>query len=116
MATFPTPGTPVRGSRSGKPIMALFDLLGRSWCLGVLWTLCKAGPCTFRDLQTRCESISPTVLNARLKELREAVLVEHAEGGYQATATGHQLFVLLEPLGKWSNSWSKQITGRDWRG
>lgn len=45
----PTPGTPVRGSKSGKPIMALFDLLGRSWALGVIWQL-SDGPATFRQL------------------------------------------------------------------
>ena len=47
----PTPGKPVRGSRSGVPIMALFDLLGRSWSIGVVWQL-QEGPCTFRELKT----------------------------------------------------------------
>ena len=28
-STLPRPGQPVRGSKTGKPIMALFDLLGR---------------------------------------------------------------------------------------
>ena len=35
MAKLPKPGQPVRGSRSGAPIMALFDLLGRRWAMGV---------------------------------------------------------------------------------
>ena len=34
MAT-PKPGTRVRGSRTGKPIMALLDLLGRRWALRI---------------------------------------------------------------------------------
>ena len=29
----------VRGSRSGRPIMALLDLLGRRWSLRILWEL-----------------------------------------------------------------------------
>ncbi|MFT5881153.1 MAG: DNA-binding HxlR family transcriptional regulator [Moritella sp.] len=37
--TLPIPGEPVRGSSTGKPIMALFDLVGRTWCLGIIWQL-----------------------------------------------------------------------------
>ena len=74
MSRTPKPGRPVRGSRSGVPVMALLDLLGRRWTMGVLWNLSKGGPCTFRELQERCEAISPTVLNSRLKELREVGL------------------------------------------
>ena len=33
------PGAPVRGSRTGRPVMALLDLLGRRWSLRVLWEL-----------------------------------------------------------------------------
>ena len=114
MAPIPTPGKPVRGSKSGAPIMALFDLLGRSWSMGLLWTLCEGGPCTFRELQARCESISPTVLNARLKELRQAGLLEHAEGGYRVLPMGRQLYELLVPLGSWSKTWATALTGKTW--
>ena len=31
MSRTPKPGRPVRGSRSGVPVMALLDLLGRRW-------------------------------------------------------------------------------------
>ena len=41
--TTPKPGTPVRGSRTGRPIMAALDLLGRRWALRVLWELRDAG-------------------------------------------------------------------------
>ena len=37
------PGQPVRGSASGRPIMALLDLLGRRWALRILWEL-RDGP------------------------------------------------------------------------
>lgn len=112
MPTIPIPGKPVRGSKSGAPIMALLDLLGRRWAMGVLWTLSQAGPLTFRELQQRCETISPTVLNTRLKELREAQLVEHVDDGYQASGLGRQLYELLVPLGAWSRSWGAYLQSR----
>ena len=111
MASIPLPGQPVRGSRSGAPIMALFDLLGRRWAMGVLWTLCEQGPCNFRELQSRCETISPTVLNARLKELRAAGLVAHSAAGYGPTRMGRELFERLLPLGVWSKSWARNLRG-----
>lgn len=110
MVSIPLPGQPVRGSKSGAPIMALFDLLGRRWSMGVLWTLCEKGPCNFRELQRRCETISPTVLNARLKELRAAGLVAHASDGYGPTRMGRELFERLLPLGVWSKSWARSLS------
>jgi len=108
MMTIPIPGQPVRGSQSGAPIMALFDLLGRRWAMGIVWNLNK-GPCTFRELQSRCETISPTILNRRLKDLQEAHLIERSEQGYQLTPMGVQLYELLVPLGKWSKLWAQNF-------
>lgn len=105
----PLPGQPVRGSKSGEPIMALFDLLGRRWAMGVLWQLCDKGPATFRELQSRCEGISPAVLNARIKELRQAQLLDNGEDGYCATQSGEDLFEHLSPLGQWSENWAKKF-------
>lgn len=109
MNTFPYPGKPVRGSTRGKPIMALFDLLGRRWSMGVLWQLSQGGACTFRELQTRCESISPAVLNARIKELREGLLLERCAEGYQATELGKQLTTLLSPFTEFSAQWAEEL-------
>lgn len=109
MSAFPQPGYPVRGSKSGVPVMALFDLLGRSWSMGILWVLCEGGPGTFRELQARCEQISPTVLNSRIKELCRAGLIGHASNGYHATAMGEELFALLTPLGRWAKSWAQHM-------
>lgn len=108
----PWPGTPVRGSQTGKPIMALFDLLGRSWSLGIIWQLSQT-PLTFRGLQEKCERISPTVLNKRLKELREAKLIANDKDGYQLTDLGRELFTLLSPFGQWSTHWADQLQGQD---
>ncbi|MGI9368473.1 MAG: winged helix-turn-helix transcriptional regulator [Ruegeria sp.] len=108
MSTIPRPGSPVRGSQSGKPIMALFDLLGRSWALGVIWQL-SSGPMTFRQIQESCEMVSPTVLNKRLKELNLSGLVAHGESGYHLTPTGSELFQLLKPFGGWSMRWAEDL-------
>jgi DNA-binding HxlR family transcriptional regulator len=104
----PTPGHPVRGSKTGKPIMALFDLLGRSWALGIVWQLSN-GPMTFRQLQDSCEQMSPTILNRRAKELMASGLMERGDQGYQLTATGSELFKLLKPLGPWSQRWADEL-------
>ena len=109
----PKPGQPVRGSRSGAPVMALFDLLGRRWAMGVLWTTCETGPATFRELQARCETISPAVLNQRLKELRQAGFIEHGDDGYSATRIGRKLYGHLVPLGALAKDWAKSLDAVD---
>lgn len=85
--------------------MALFDLLGRSWALGIMWRL-SDGPATFRQIQERCENLSPTVLNKRIKELRASGFLEHTNSGYQLTQNGLELFELLKPLGGYANKWA----------
>jgi DNA-binding HxlR family transcriptional regulator len=104
----PYPGKPVRGSRTGAPIMALFDLLGRKWAMGIIWNL-SYGPATFRALQNACESISPSILNSRLKDLREAKLIDRSLDGYHLTKMGQALFDLLKPFGDWSIQWAQMI-------
>ena len=85
--------------------MALFDLLGRRWAMGVLWTLCEAGSSTFRALQERCESISPAVLSRRLKELQAAKLVVKSTDGYVPTELGQQIYEQLLPLSASAKKW-----------
>jgi DNA-binding HxlR family transcriptional regulator len=104
MAT-PKPGRSVRGSRTGRPIMAALDLLGRRWALRVLWEL-RDGSSTFRALQERCNGVSPTVLNTRLRELREAGVIEKADAGYALSALGRELYDALTPLERWAEKWS----------
>ena len=70
--------------------MALLDLLGRRWTLRIIWEL-RDGPLTSRALRTACDEASPTVLQARLSELREAGLVELVAGdGYRLTRAGQR--------------------------
>jgi DNA-binding HxlR family transcriptional regulator len=106
----PKPGVKVRGSDSGAPINALFDLLGRRWALGILWYL-GDGACAFRQLQERCGGISPSILNARLKELRDADIVARTLDGYVLTERGAELRSFVVPLANWSANWSKDVYG-----
>lgn len=108
MKTTPLPGRPVRGSTTGHPTMALLDLLGRRWALRVLWAL-NEGPSSFRTLRERCDDMSPSVLNQRTAELREAGLVETSDEGYRLTADGAELLTLLGPLSRWSKKWAKGL-------
>ncbi|MFK4510647.1 helix-turn-helix transcriptional regulator [Bradyrhizobium daqingense] len=95
----------VRGSRTGRPIMALLDLLGRRWSLRILWEL-RDEPLTSRALRTACDEASPTVLQARLTELREAGFVELGDaGGYALTASGRELCETFMPLHRFAERW-----------
>jgi len=98
----------VRGSKTGRPIMVLLDLLGRRWVLRIVWEL-REEPRRFRQLQDAIGA-SPTIVNSRLAELREAKLVElDADTGYRLTALGKELLRLFLPLHLWSEKWAKAI-------
>ena len=100
----PLPGRPVRGSRTGRPIMALLDLLGRRWALRVLWELRGDPVPTFRELQDRCGGISSSVLADRVAELRAAGIL--APDSYALTPRGHELREALHGLQRWAAGWS----------
>jgi DNA-binding HxlR family transcriptional regulator len=103
------PPEAVRGSASGRPIMVLLDVLGRRWALRVLWEL-RDGALTFRALQDRCDEVSPTVLNTRLKDLRALSLVAQTPAGYAYTRWGRELAEQMAELHRWSDVWAH---GRD---
>jgi DNA-binding HxlR family transcriptional regulator len=101
----------VRGSTSGRPIMALLDLLGRRWSLRILWEL-RDQSLTSRGLRSACDEASPTVLQARLSELRQAALVELVPAdGYRLTALGRELHENFLPLHRFAERWSKLRSG-----
>ena len=102
------PSAAVRGSRSGRPIMALLDLLGRRWTLRILWELRESRKLTSRELRTACDEASPTVLQARLSELRDAGFVEwDPAGGYRLTESGKELSRTFLPLYYFAERWSQ---------
>ena len=98
----------VRGSRTGRPIMVLLDLLGRRWALRIVWEL-REKALRFRELQDMIGA-SPTILNTRLADLREAKLVWLDEqAGYRLTPLGQELLRLFLPLHMWSEKWAKAV-------
>ena len=105
----PKPGQPVRGSTTGRPLMAALDLFGRRWSLRLVWEL-HAGPLGFRALQQRCENMSSSVLRQRLTELAEArIVAQQPDANYTLTPLGLEAYQALRPLVRWSTRWADQL-------
>ena len=91
--------------------MALLDLLGQRWALRIMWELRGGTVLNFRQLQGRCDGISPAVQNDRLAKLRDAGIVEHSvDAGYRLTAEGARLGRSLNQLNEWAEEWAKRVT------
>ncbi|WP_196774239.1 helix-turn-helix domain-containing protein [Rhodovulum sp. MB263] len=85
--------------------MVLLDVLGKRWTLRILWELTQ-GPATFRELQRRCDDISPTMVNKRIGELRALGFVTREADGYGLTPKGHELAQQFINLETWANRWA----------
>jgi DNA-binding HxlR family transcriptional regulator len=107
--TVPRPGRPVRGSSTGRPLMAALDLFGRRWNLRIVWEL-QHGPVGFRALQQRCDNMSSSVLRQRLTELLDAHLVaQQPDTAYTLTDLGRGAYQALRPLARWSDAWASAL-------
>lgn len=104
----PRPGTPVRGSGSGQPLNAAFDLFGRRWAILVVWEL-RSGTKTLPELKVEMGDASSSVLATRLKELTAAHIVRNQDGQYSLTTVGKGLLVALAPLHLWAKAWSASV-------
>jgi DNA-binding HxlR family transcriptional regulator len=105
-AQAPRPGHPARGTRTGRPLLVAFDLLGRRWALRVLWEL-REEHLGFRALQERCEGMSSSVLRDRLAELTGAGILEtDADGRYGLSGHGRALMRAIAPLREWADAWA----------
>ncbi|WP_459980270.1 winged helix-turn-helix transcriptional regulator [Isoptericola variabilis] len=106
----PMPGRPVRGSTTGRSLMAALDLFGRRWTLRIVWELGDE-PLGFRLLQRRCDDMSSSVLQQRLAELQEARLAAVlSDGSYTLTPLGHDAREALRPLIEWSLRWAAEVS------
>jgi DNA-binding HxlR family transcriptional regulator len=95
-------------SRTARPVMALLDLVSRRWALRILWEL-RNGPLTSRALRSRCDDVSPTVLQTRVTELRQAGLVDLApRSGYRLSTLGTELGAVLLRLSQFADIWSQR--------
>jgi DNA-binding HxlR family transcriptional regulator len=105
----PRPGRDVRGSTTGRPLMAAMDLLGRRWALRILWEL-RAGPTGARALQAKCDGMSSSVLYDRLRDLAASGLVERThDGQYVLSELGAALGSALKPLDTWAKAWATSL-------
>ena len=85
-------------SKENAAIYLLFEKLECRYALRVLWALRDGHPQTFRLLQDSVGGITPNTLNTRIKELREAGLLDHGSDGYTVTPTGQDLLKRLSDL------------------
>lgn len=88
-------------------IAEIINLLSQKWMMRIIWEL-RNEPLSFRELQKACGKLSPTVLNNRLKRLREAEIAKKlTENGYTLTPMGQELLEVYKPLNEWAKEWQK---------
>jgi DNA-binding HxlR family transcriptional regulator len=89
--------------------MAALNLLSRRWVLRIIWEL-RDEPLGFRQLQARCDGMSPDTLSTRLNELREAGIAgQDAAGAWCLTRLGQELGPALNALSSWSQEWAGAV-------
>jgi DNA-binding HxlR family transcriptional regulator len=92
-------------SKENAAISQLLGLLESRYAIRVLWALRDGHAQTFRLLQDSVGGITPNTLNTRIKELREAGLVNHSSDGYVVTPTGSDLLRRLGELPAFAAKW-----------
>jgi DNA-binding HxlR family transcriptional regulator len=83
----------------------LLGLLESRYAIRVLWALKDGHPQTFRLLQDSVGGITPNTLNTRIKELREAGLMDHGSNGYFVTPLGADLLKRMGDLSAFASKW-----------
>ena len=92
-------------SKENAAIGQLLRLLESRYAIRVLWALKDGHAQTFRLLQDSVGGITPNTLNTRIKELREAGLLDHGSDGYMVTPTGADLLKRLGDLPAFATKW-----------
>lgn len=85
------------------PIARALDAVGDRWSLLVVREL-LIGECRFRDLREGLPGVATNLLADRLRDLRDAGVVEHdggARGAYRLTPRGRELAPVLDDLAGW---------------
>lgn len=91
--------------KENAAIGQLLALLESRYAMRVLWALRDGHAQTFRLLQDSVGGITPNTLNTRIKELREAGLLNHGSDGYLLTGTGTELTRRLGELPGFASKW-----------
>lgn len=92
-------------SKENAAVSQLLALLEARYALRVLWALKDGHGQTFRLLQDSVGGITPNTLNTRIKELREAGLLNHGSEGYSVTAAGADLLKRVSDLQAFAAKW-----------
>jgi len=91
--------------KENAAIGQLLALLESRYAMRVLWALRDGHAQTFRLLQDSVGGITPNTLNTRIKELREAGLLNHGNEGYLLTSSGADLTRRLGELPGFASKW-----------
>src|SRR6218665_2605331 len=92
-------------SKENTAINQLFAKLECRYALLVLWALKDGHPQTFRMLQDSVGSITPNMLNTRLKELRPAGFFDQGSDGYTIPPSGADLLKRLKDVQAFATRW-----------
>ncbi len=92
-------------SKDNAAISQLLGLLEARYAMRVLWALKDGHAQTFRLLQDSVGGITPNTLNTRIKELREAGLMDHGPDGYIVTPSGADLLKRIGDLQAFAGRW-----------
>ena len=92
-------------SKENAAIHQLLSLLESRYASLLLWVLRDRHPQTFCLLQDSVGGITPNTLNTRIKELREAGLMQHGGDGYSVTPVGMDLLKRLSDLPAFAARW-----------
>lgn len=92
-------------SKDNAAISQLLGLLESRYAMRVLWALKDGHAQTFRLLQDSVGGITPNTLNTRIKELREAGLMDHGPDGYIVTPSGADLLKRISDLQAFAGRW-----------
>ena len=93
-------------SKDNAAVNQLFERLECRYAMRVLWALRDGHPQTFRLLQDSVGGITPNTLNTRIKELREASLLDHGSDGYTVTPLGQDLLKRLSDVQPFALRWA----------
>ena len=91
--------------RENVAIHQLLALLESRYAIRVLWAWRDGHAQTFRLLQDSVGGITPNTLNTRIKEMREAGLMQHGGDGYSVTPVGADLLKRLADLQPFAARW-----------
>jgi len=101
------------------PVSKATEILGEKWTLLIIRELLM-GATRFNQIQRGLSKISPTILNTRLKTLREQGLLvqkripEQRGYEYQLTEAGRELYPIVLKTAEWGMRWARgQMTDKE---